>query len=398
MISKVFVVIAVSILVMAIAPINADNTGNICGYVGGAIGSNPWAGAGSNGWANIFHATVTYVDGNDATNSEATKSWGTFWQLTSIVSGQFAFYSAYSNPTTGVQYVPSSPIQNLAAIGVDFASNAVYNSSKATSAVDGNGITFELVNAIELPGQYPTYATEEVNFWFASGYFHTANVGVINQTNTAFMSDLPGANLVGTGGKYAATTSIGDLPSCVSAFAAQGFNVPTPVPTVTQPAFNSMKTLTFTISDQKTYQVSASITAKVVAPQQIDSFGVSYVTVSIVPNTGTRTYGFGTPSNGYSTSTVVDPIAPSTCTLTNLNLYANPSQYPFLDSNGLSFSLGAQLGSTVAGAPFDGQMEAPGVTNSTSWQVYTFYSSGVVEENNIFNRAFPALPQTITLA
>jgi len=148
--------------------------------------------------------------------------------------------------------------------------------------------------------------------------------------------------------------------------------------------------------DQKTYQVNATILTQVASGHQVDSYGVSYVRVNVI--NGTRSYGFGKPSNYFSTSITVDPISVPSCVVSVQFLYGNATQYPFLDANGLSYSLAFQIGTHIPGAPFDGSADGPGVTNATSWQILSFYETALLEENNILNSLFPNAPQFVTLA
>ena len=223
-------------------------SGNICVFVAGVPGSNPWAAAGTSGWVAIVHASVTYY-ASQVTNTYTDAGLGTYFTINSVINGSISVYSPFAS-VSGSQAVVTASVLELSTTGDGDSSNVLYNGATAAAPLDVNGLGFILSSGIQFPGESGTQISNFINIYFAidraTGARHPriSGFGQSLELTNSFITDLPGV-----ASAFATSSSISTPTACQSAFSAYNLAVPQLMNPANQPAVASIMQYNYSMTD-----------------------------------------------------------------------------------------------------------------------------------------------------
>ena len=257
----------------------------------------------------------------------------------------------------------------LPAAGVAATPNLLYLNSALP--VDPSGLTFGLTAPIQLPGHGPNSLFTSLNVYNFSGLVAEGSSQRVDGLAQAFLSSVPGF-LNSTIGASNINTLAVQYSACRAPLSfTNGLRAPT------QPsAANGALRLSYSyyVSDGATYSVTAnlSLTTSSAFATSVDQLGNPYQ--SILSVSGTRTY-LHFPSGQTVVSTITglslyfnpnadQRIYPYTLLAASPGVYT-PSTAPYLDSNGIGYSVSPSI-------PVNGAAPGSGVQyNSSSVYMYS---------------------------
>ena len=175
----------------------------------------------------------------------------------------------------------------VAPVGTALANNLLY--LNGPSPVDGNGITWNLGTAIQLPGHGPSVLYNQINVYNQSGIVVESYVSRIDGLGSAFLSNVPGYvnTTIGASNINALAPLYATCQAPISF--TNGLRAPTQ-PTASNGAMRIG--YTYTISDGVSYSIQGNltITASSAFGNNFDLLGNPYqVVVNVV---GTRRYTY----------------------------------------------------------------------------------------------------------
>ena len=350
-----------------------SGSGNICVLIQGAAGSGPWSAGGTSGWTAILQASVTYSTPYGL-NTFTDDSLGSYITLNSVVNGSISIYSPFVNPATGNQAVVTASISGLANVGSNSVSNVIYNSYSASIPFDKSGIGFLLASGIEFPGQSGTHVSSFIDLYFAmdpvTGARYPAIQGFGDSAESAtFITDLPGvpSAFVAPSG-----SNLNSPSGCTNAFSASTTAmIGSAISAPSQPAISTLVTISYNISDNLSYVIRVVLNGAVVQSGATDVYGVSHSVITVT--SGSRYYGYGTPANNFTSSTVTSTVNAAACLTANQYFYADPSQYPYLDASGIQYAVRPTQ-------PLVGLPATTASRKSTAFTVYADPTTGLLRE------------------
>ena len=241
----------------------------------------------------------------------------------------------------------------IAASGVSDADNLLY--INASYPVDSRGLTWNLSSPVQLPGAGPKTLSSLINVFNNSGVIFEYGVSRIDGLGSAWLSNVPGfvnatigaSNLNALAAQYATCSA----PITFT----NGLRAPI-LPSVFNGAVNFL--FNYFVSDGATYSVTGNLTftaTSAFATTQ-DALGNPYQTITNI--TGTRTYTY-LPLNQQVVSQVtglssaVFPYAdqrfyPYALLGSAPGVYSSMSVTPFLDQDGVEFSISPPAPATGA--------------------------------------------------